>query len=199
MLKQLKEKGSLDNTALVLPDESLLLPMLNSVPEEAGKFNVTMGLALKNTPLYSLLDSVLSMHHNAERFSQMREGRQWTYYSKDLLDLVKHPWFGMLSADISKNTSGSLEDMIRRSNRIFFPATDIVEILKAYTPDSAINSLFPSDPGPLNVLASLSSLLTTFRQKFIDLRKDGSHNLGVELEYLFRFSNFEVEVTFCGE
>ncbi|RLD77751.1 MAG: hypothetical protein DRJ15_12935 [Bacteroidetes bacterium] len=189
LLKQLKEKGSLDSTALVLPDESLLLPMLNSIPEEAGKFNVTMGLALKNTPLFSLLDAVLSIHHNAERFSQMREGRQRAYYSKDLLDLVKHPWFGMLSADISEKTHGSLEDMIRKSNRIFFPATDIVEILKTYIPEPAISNLFPSDPGPLNVLASLSGLLTTFRQKFIDLRKDGSHDLGVELEYLFRFSN----------
>ncbi len=189
LLKLIKNKGTLDNTALVLPDESLLLPMLNSIPEEAGSFNVTMGLALKNTPLFSLFDTVLSMHQNAERFSQMRESAQRVYYSKDLLKLVNHPWFGMLLPDIKEGSSYSMSDRVRKSNRIFFPAEGIKKLFDDSGSGSAIDIIFPCDPGPLSVLASLSDLLAILRKKFIDLRKDSSQDYGVELEYLFRFNN----------
>ena len=36
------------NTAVVLPDENLLLPILYSVPESIGKINVTMGYSLSD-------------------------------------------------------------------------------------------------------------------------------------------------------
>ena len=39
-------------TAIVLPDEQLLIPMLNVFPESVGKINVTMGYPLRATSLY---------------------------------------------------------------------------------------------------------------------------------------------------
>ncbi len=42
--------------AVVLPDETLLLPVLYGLPETVREFNVTMGLSFQATPLYSLLD-----------------------------------------------------------------------------------------------------------------------------------------------
>ena len=38
-------------TALVLADESLLLPVLNSLPENVSNVNITMGLSLSNYPI----------------------------------------------------------------------------------------------------------------------------------------------------
>ncbi len=44
-----------ENTAVVLADERLLFPVLNSVPDQIGKFNVTMGIPFPISPVYSLL------------------------------------------------------------------------------------------------------------------------------------------------
>ena len=42
----------LTRTAVVLPDEQLLIPLLNAFPESVGKINVTMGYPLRATSLY---------------------------------------------------------------------------------------------------------------------------------------------------
>ena len=53
------EKGG--NTVIVLSDESMLLPVLHSLPNDLASINVTMGFPLKNTPIYNLLDKILEM------------------------------------------------------------------------------------------------------------------------------------------
>ncbi|RLD80550.1 MAG: hypothetical protein DRJ15_06760 [Bacteroidetes bacterium] len=188
LLQLIKEKGSLDRTALVLSDESLLLPMLNSIPEEAGDFNVTMGLALKHTPLYSMIDTILSLQRNADRFREMRQGKQRAFYSKDLLRLICHPWFNMLLPGGSVNLAMEINEKVRNSNRIFIPANEIKELFHEVEGDK-IMELFPGKVSPESMMESLSLLLGTLRQGFIELKENGSHDYGLELEYVFRFNS----------
>jgi hypothetical protein len=53
------EKGG--NTVIVLSDESMLLPVLHSLPNDLASINVTMGFPLRNTPLFNLLDNMLDL------------------------------------------------------------------------------------------------------------------------------------------
>ncbi|MCK5004864.1 MAG: hypothetical protein KAS21_07240, partial [Candidatus Aminicenantes bacterium] len=46
-----------ENIAVVLPDESLLFPALNSLPENTGKGNISLGYPLRQTSVYSLYES----------------------------------------------------------------------------------------------------------------------------------------------
>lgn len=50
--------GDLFNTAVVLPDERLLFPLLNSIPERIGSVNVTMGYSLSNSAVASLFSQI---------------------------------------------------------------------------------------------------------------------------------------------
>ncbi|MEM8846791.1 MAG: PD-(D/E)XK nuclease family protein, partial [Bacteroidota bacterium] len=50
-----------NDVALVLADESLLFPMTRSIPKEIQDMNITMGLSLKNTLLYSLFISIFEL------------------------------------------------------------------------------------------------------------------------------------------
>ncbi|MBE0641678.1 MAG: hypothetical protein IH599_06555, partial [Bacteroidales bacterium] len=50
-----------EHTAVVLADESLLLPLLNSLPKEADPINVTMGLPLSLSPAFSFFNSWISI------------------------------------------------------------------------------------------------------------------------------------------
>ena len=47
-------------TAVILPDEHLLIPVLNAIPEQIRRINVTMGYPLAGTPVASLIEYILA-------------------------------------------------------------------------------------------------------------------------------------------
>lgn len=47
------------DTAIVLADEKLLLPVLYSIPQDWGEFNVTMGYSLRRTPIHAEVQSLI--------------------------------------------------------------------------------------------------------------------------------------------
>lgn len=181
-----RREENLDNTALVLADESLLIPLLSSIPGEAGKFNVTMGLALKNAPVFNLLDNILGMMQNAGRFMACRDKSRMAYYFRDIEKVLGHPWSVMLSGD--EKAILPVLDEIRTGNRIFIPASVITKLLEN-NGAKVLAGLFP--PTTIRVpeaISLLSQLILSLREKMINLRKKGSYDYATELEYLFRFN-----------
>ena len=70
-----------NKTAVVLADENLLIPVLNSLPEDITSVNVTMGTVLKNFPATLFFELLLSLHSTASK----------TIYYKDILGIINHP------------------------------------------------------------------------------------------------------------
>ena len=66
--------------AVVLPDENLLRQVLNSIPEPIKDINITMGLPMSGSLLYSLMSDVSSMQINVMK----RNGKAYFYH--------KHIW-----------------------------------------------------------------------------------------------------------
>lgn len=63
LLKQLQEQGkSLENTALILADESLVIPVLNSIPSNIETLNVTMGIPFTESNIYLLSSKYFDLH-----------------------------------------------------------------------------------------------------------------------------------------
>lgn len=73
------------NTAVVLPDEELLMPMIYSIPEEITSINITMGYSLRNTSVASLLDAVI----NLQRRIRWSGGRA-IYYHVEVATILNH-------------------------------------------------------------------------------------------------------------
>ncbi len=48
-------------SVVVLPDESMLMPVLHSVPESIGSVNVTMGYSLQHTPMSNLIELLIEL------------------------------------------------------------------------------------------------------------------------------------------
>ena len=69
----------IEQTAIVLADESLLLPMLNALPSEVKTANVTMGYPFSNTAIHSLTLKLFSLHQRR---------RDNLFYHADILDLL---------------------------------------------------------------------------------------------------------------
>lgn len=62
------EQGPLGKeTAVVLTDENLLLPLLHALPAEIGKVNVTMGYPLKQSLSYSFVERLIELQNHARQ------------------------------------------------------------------------------------------------------------------------------------
>ena len=57
-------------TAIVLPDESLLLPLLSNMPKGIDKINVTMGYPIKGIPVAAMLSLLLKYWSNYYKRNQ---------------------------------------------------------------------------------------------------------------------------------
>lgn len=88
ILAQESRKDELKNIALVFADEQLLLPMLNSLPDEVDKANVTMGFPLRNSDLFQLYLQLMQLYQ--ARVDEDGKDKGGFYY-KPFLDLMFHP------------------------------------------------------------------------------------------------------------
>jgi hypothetical protein len=81
-----------DETAIVLADESLLIPTLNALPQRFADVNITMGYPLRNTPVYTLLHILFSLQENAARFNITAKTGERKFYHHDIIRLLRHPY-----------------------------------------------------------------------------------------------------------
>jgi len=102
--------GECTDTALVLCDEELLMPVVMSLPEDTGEINITMGYPMKNSPVYSLIDSLLRMQNNLRH---TKAGRI-TFYHKDVVSILLHPYL----RNLESLPDGTLIHEITKSNLI---------------------------------------------------------------------------------
>lgn len=125
ILRNLTEKGDpaiLNKTAVVLADESLLLPLLNAIPPEAGDFNITMGFPLQQSPVYNLFDSIFEMHVHATEGKTAGEPR---FYFRHLLAVLQHSYIQYLAG---QQALASIIAHIRNSNKPFVGIPDLKAI-----------------------------------------------------------------------
>ena len=82
----IKEVGGGIDTAVVLPDESLLMPVIYSIPEEVEGVNVTMGYPLKQGSIVSLIESILELQRGV------------SYYRR-VLPVLRHNYIRTIAGD----------------------------------------------------------------------------------------------------
>ncbi len=76
------------DTAIVLCNESLLLPMLHSLPADIGEFNITMGYPMRQSPVFALLQLIIRLH--SEGCQRLKDGSVY-FRSKFSLPVLQHP------------------------------------------------------------------------------------------------------------
>ena len=117
LLNAMRDEGNdVDDieTAIVLPDEGLLVPLLHSA-HTAGALNVTLGYPLRSSGIVSLMHIVARMHHQASK-----ERGEWTYYREDVYDILSHP----LIKTYFTSDALSIMAQLSRANRFRIPARE---------------------------------------------------------------------------
>ena len=88
--EKLKQGLDPEKTVIVLADESMLMPVLHSLPPYLESVNVTMGYPLRNVPLYNLLELLLDLQIN-------RKGEYFNH--RQVVAILSHAYILMLDAD----------------------------------------------------------------------------------------------------
>jgi len=86
-------------TAVILPDENLLLPTLYSIPSEIGKINVTMGYNLSNSSISGLMDHIFSIQRNVRLTSDGETG----FYYRFVLSILSHKYVAGIAGEVARS------------------------------------------------------------------------------------------------
>ena len=161
-------------TAIVLADENLLVPVLQSIPEEVNGINVTMGYSLKNTPINNFFEIYFSTLVNAERFGHKK---QLTYHHKDLTKLLQLPFSHLL---FGKELCHSISAHIIKHNWVFINKDKLDWI------NNQLPIKFDETIDVQQVLAKCLAYIKTGKDFYVANKDDANYTL--ELEYLFQYA-----------
>ena len=105
-------------TAIVLTDENLLIPLLHSVPEDIGEINVSMGYPLRQTLVYSFVERLLRLQTHI----RIKSGEP-TFYHADVCGLLTHPFV----MEHDPENASKLNELIITRSKIYVPASTFSE------------------------------------------------------------------------
>jgi hypothetical protein len=102
-----------EQTAIVLPNNELLFPLLHALPPAVEKLNITMGYPLSSSLVFSFLDALIDLHSRGE-------GKA-TYHFRSVMAILRHPL-------LSKNKDEAIEKIakdILDKNTIWVPKKNL--------------------------------------------------------------------------
>ena len=123
-ITQLKYVGSLiqkmskkeqNKTAVILANENLLIPMLNSLPTTLGNVNVTMGYPIENTTTNSFFKSLFKLHYS----------KREEFYYKDVVSILQNE---LLYSFFGKDNN--ILELLKKNNLIYVSAKDLIGLDK---------------------------------------------------------------------
>lgn len=132
-LRKKHEASSFKDTAVVLCNEALLLPVLHSIPAEVRHVNITMGFPLAQTPVYSLVNALLELQTTGYRADSGQ------YHYEAVIAVLKHPYTRQLSPEAEK-----LEQQLTRNNRFYPLPSELKQdafLERVFTPQNGIAAL----------------------------------------------------------
>ena len=103
-------------TAFVLPDETLLLPLLNAIPPEFDSINVTMGYPMRDSAVYTLMDAVgqLQLH-----LRKREEG--WYFYHRNVSALLS----ASLLREVLTPEEAGIVASVKQAGKYYIPQKDL--------------------------------------------------------------------------
>jgi len=101
-------------TAIILPDEKLLMPLQMSLPAKIKNYNITMGLPIARSLAGEFFLLLFRLHELSERVS--KRGKQPKIYYKELLALLRHSYSNVF---LNKGKCYQIESAVRSRNIVF--------------------------------------------------------------------------------
>jgi hypothetical protein len=179
-------------TVIVLNDETMLNPLMHALSDNVTDFNITMGLTLKQSILYTFITSIFELQTNVAEFRKKETGEKIyipKYSHRHITKLLKHPLVkryelihfegNQLEGQTIYNPIAALLHAIDEQNKAFFSEEEILEFAPN---DALLKCLFTRWNGKAKAaVACFYELINILRELFLDAVD------AIETEYLYLF------------
>jgi ATP-dependent helicase/nuclease subunit B len=187
LLQQIREEDPQAKVAIVLPDESLLLPVLHSIGGDVTDYNVTMGLSFKGTPLFNLIDLLFEMHLTGVVQPASSGYNVLHYHHATVTKVLSHPFIRRYEQFLNEQPEEPRQhDLVGRActkivaeNRVLLSARDLIELGQSHP---LFVTLFTTWRDCDDIIESMYQLIDLLRQVYMH-RRDNP----IETEYLYIF------------
>lgn len=105
-----------EDTVFVLPDETLLMPLLSAIPAGYDTVNITMGYPMERSAVYALLKDISMMHLGM----RVKDG-EVAYHHKSVHNIFSSSLFRAVIGEKEQETV----DRVREKAKQYIPATDL--------------------------------------------------------------------------
>ncbi len=182
-------------TAIILADETLLVPMLYALDESVTELNVTMGLSLRSSLLFTLVDTVFEMQRTMHEF-RTRDGRDLKipkFHHRHVVKALNHPFLqqyervrNLLSRPeddeygIEHPLLGWIQETILTRQWAYLAERDLAELCQHDELLTTIFQRWPTDD-PTVAIRSLYKLIELLRDVYRATQD------AIETEYLYLF------------
>ncbi|NLJ82491.1 MAG: DUF2800 domain-containing protein [Bacteroidales bacterium] len=114
--------GENKTTAIVLADETLLLPVLHAI--DTSKANITMGLSMRNTQLYKLIYNLFVIIEN-----KLKSGD--SIYHKDLSLIFNNPYIQSVLKESGVEVDVFLENYLKKG-KLYYNKEELMDLCNIF-------------------------------------------------------------------
>lgn len=163
-------------SAVILADEGLLSPLLNSLPAGIEEMNITMGYPISNSLALELLLLLFDIQINAKRFKSSHNKN--AIYHKDFFVFLENPLI-VKFLNLRGVSSLQLENDLTKYNLAFVKKSDIKELLTKAPIIADI--LFPDSS--LKIATTIDKFISFFSEIRSELLKIEFERIEIEALY----------------
>lgn len=171
ILEDIKRDGGLLNetTSIVFPRENLLITALQSIPQDVEQLNITMGYPIKETPAFSLVETLIKLQINKRLYSDKSFG----LYYRDVLTLLNHPYIRIIEHDNSAKLIGDI-----KQKNLFYLKLNSVDLSPFLA--SVLRVIDSANDLPAYLLGIVNAIA-----KAISNRETDGNQVNIDLEFLY--------------
>ena len=157
-------------TAIVLPDESLLVPLLHSLPAQIGKVNVTMGFPLKSTPVSGLIEHIFELQRRMRA-----SGNRISFYHQTVSNILNHQYIALLCNDDANRITRQMAE----NNWIYVDAEELRK-------NELLATIFIPQTDTATFLPYLLHILRNLQNGWQQASNE-EHNYQLECDFLYQY------------
>lgn len=180
-------------SAIILADENLLIPVLNSIPSNYSELNVTMGLPLSSSPLFGFFNQLFKMQLNSENKKKILNLTVSVFRYSDISKCLRHSVINNLSDqlfDSPKISTQHILTQIKISGQLDFKSEELLSVFKAENYNETFLALTFTDwkDNPVIAIKCFQDIIEILRDATINKQLADQIDLKIELELLYQFS-----------
>jgi len=162
----------LENTAIILSDEQLLLPLINDIPDNIKDVNITMSYPISNSNIASLPESIASLYKRAKT-----EGKEIAYFYQDILQIIGN----QIIKEIYPEDAKSIRNNIVNYNKFYIYQSSLSK-------NELFTSIFSFPSSGVALIQQLKKILHNIYQKRNQINEEENNHFVIENEISFRIT-----------